>query len=185
MERSQTFGSFFADASGGEGDRCNYPTRLDTYGCGCAHACRYCYSKSLLDFRKMWDADHPKVASTADISKALRKVKPGTILRLGGMTDCFQPLERVYGATRQAIQMMNARGIGYLIVTKSALVADRAYTRIMDPELAHIQISVTSTSDEPNFLGERASKPSDRLRAAETLQEQGFDVSLRGFPVHT
>lgn len=77
---------------------------------------------------------------------------------------------------------MNARGIGYLIVTKSALVADKAYTRIMDPELAHIQISVTSTSDEPNFLGERASKPSDRLRAAETLQEQGFDVSLRVSP---
>lgn len=185
MDRSRQFGSFFADASGGEGERCNYPTRLDTYGCGCAHACRYCYAKSLLDFRKMWDENNPRVASTADISKALKKVKRGQILRLGGMTDCFQPLERVYGATRQAIQMLNARGIGYLIVTKSALVADKSYARIMDPELAHIQISVTSTSDEPNFLGERASKPSDRLRAAESLQEQGFDVSLRVKPIHT
>ena len=182
VERSESFGSFFADASGSEGERCNYPTRLDTYGCGCAHDCRYCYAKSLLDFRKNWHPDRPHVASTADISKALKKVKAGTILRLGGMTDCFQPLERVYGATRQAIQMMQARGIGYLIVTKSALVADRAYTRIMDPELAHIQISVTSTSDGPNFLGEKASKPSDRLRAAETLQKQGFDVSLRVSP---
>lgn len=182
MERSKEFGSFFADASGGEGDRCNYPTRLDTYGCGCFHDCRYCYAKSLLDFRKNWHPDKPHVASTADISKALRKVKRGQILRLGGMTDCFQPLGRVYGATRQAIQMLNARGIGYLIVTKSALVAGKAYTRIMDPKLAHIQISVTSTSDEPNFLGERASKPSDRLRAAETLFKQGFGVSLRVSP---
>lgn len=155
---------------------------MDTYGCGCAHQCNYCFARALLDFRGNWHPDNPSVASTADISKALKKVKRGQILRLGGMTDCFQPLERVYGATRQAIQMMNARGIGYLIVTKSALVADKAYTRIMDPELTHIQISVTSTSDEPNFLGERASKPSDRLRAAETLQEQGFDVSLRVSP---
>jgi DNA repair photolyase len=182
MERSKTFGSFFADASGGEGDRCHYPTRLDTYGCGCFHDCRYCYAKSLLDFRKNWNPDKPRVASTEDISKALKKVKRGQVLRLGGMTDCFQPLERVYGATRQAIQMLNARGIGYLIVTKSALVAEKSYTRIMDPELAHIQVSVTSTSDEKNFLGERASKPSDRLRAAQTLQEQGFDLSLRISP---
>lgn len=182
MERSRTFGSFFADASGGEGERCNYPTRLDTYGCGCFHDCRYCYAKSLLDFRKNWNPDRPHVASTADISKALKKVKRGQILRLGGMTDCFQPLERVYGATRQAIQMLNARGIGYLIVTKSDLVADRSYTRIMDPDLAHIQISVTSTDDAPNSLGERASRPSDRLKAAETLNEMGFDVSLRVSP---
>lgn len=182
METSKTFASFFADVSGGEGERCNYPTRLDTYGCGCFHDCRYCYAKSLLDFRKNWHPDSPHVASTAEISKTLMKVKPGTILRLGGMTDCFQPLERVYGATRQAIQMMNARGIGYLIVTKSDLVSDKAYTRIMDKELAHIQISVTSTSDEPNFLRERASRPTDRLRAAQRLQKLGYDVCLRVSP---
>lgn len=28
---ANSFGSFYADASGGEGDRCKYPTRLDTY----------------------------------------------------------------------------------------------------------------------------------------------------------
>lgn len=179
---SKGFGSFYAEAAGGEGERCNYPTRLDTYGCGCAHDCAYCYAKSLLDFRKNWNPEQPRVASTVDISKALRKVKAGQVLRLGGMTDCFQPLERVYGATRQAIQMMNARGIGYLIVTKSDLVADKVYTRVMDPELAHIQISVTSTSDEPNFLKEKASRPSDRLRAAERLSKAGFDVALRVSP---
>lgn len=182
MERSREFGSFFAEAKGGEGERCKYPVRLDTYGCGCFHDCAYCYAKSLLDFRKNWHPDNPSVASTSDISKALRKAKKGQILRLGGMTDCFQPLERIYGATRQAIQMMNARGIGYLIVTKSDLVADKSYMRAMDPELAHIQISVTSTSDEPNFLKERASAPSDRIRAAERLQKAGYDVSLRVSP---
>lgn len=179
---AKDFKSFFGDAGGGEGERCNYPTRLDTYGCGCAHDCAYCYAKALLDFRGLWRPDSPAVASTDYISRKLRRVRPGTILRLGGMTDCFQPAERVYGATAQAIRMMNARRIGYLIVTKSDLVASKQYMRLLDPELAHVQITVTSTSDEPNFLQEKATPPSLRLEAAKTLSKAGFDVSLRVSP---
>lgn len=176
------FKSFFNDAGGGEGERCKYPTRLDTYGCGCAHNCAYCYARGLLDFRGLWHPDRPAVASTDYISRKLRKVRPGTVLRLGGMTDCFQPAEEVYGATAQAIRMLNARRIGYLIVTKSDLVASKQYMRLLDPELAHVQISVTSTSDEPNYLREQAPAPSRRLRAAETLSKAGFDVSIRVSP---
>lgn len=179
---AQDFKSFFADAGGGEGERCNYTTRLDTYGCGCYHNCNFCYARALLDFRGLWHPDNPGVASTDYISRKLKKVKPGTILRLGGMTDCFQPAEEVYGATAQAIRMMNARRIGYLIVTKSDLVASKQYMRLLDPELAHIQISVTSTSDEPNFLGEKAVSPSRRMEAAERLHKAGYDVSLRVSP---
>lgn len=176
------YGSFYKEVKGGEGDRCKYPTRLDTYGCGCAHDCRYCYAKSLLDFRGNWHPDDPSVAPVDSIRCRLDKIESGTILRLGGMTDCFQPIERKYGVTLQTIRMLNSRGIGYLIVTKSALVAEKPYISLMDPDLAHIQMSVTSTSDEPNFLGERASRPSDRIRAAERLQEAGFDVQLRVSP---
>lgn len=174
--------SFYNDASGGEGDRCNYPTRLDTYGCGCAHDCNYCYAKSLLSFRKLWNPREPKAANHAEISKVLDKVEPGKILRLGGMTDCFQPIESELGITAMAISLMNKRGIGYLIVTKSDLVASADYMRILDGDLAHIQISVTSTSDEPNFLGESAAPPSKRIEAVETLSKAGFDVSMRVSP---
>lgn len=176
------YGSFYKEVKGGEGDRCKYPTRLDTYGCGCAHDCRYCYAKSLLDFRGNWHPDDPSVAPVDSIKCRLDKIESGTILRLGGMTDCFQPIERRYGVTLQTIRMLNSRGIGYLIVTKSALVAEKPYISLMDPDLAHIQMSVTSTSDGPNFLGERASRPSDRIRAAERLQDAGFDVQLRVSP---
>ena len=47
------FKSFYKEAGGGEGERCKYPTRLDTYGCGCYHNCSYCYAKSLLEFRNL------------------------------------------------------------------------------------------------------------------------------------
>ena len=179
---ARDFGAFFKTVEGGEGSRCSYPTRLDTYGCGCQHDCAYCYAKSLLSFRGLWNADEPSVASTEYIRRALRKVRPGEILRLGGMSDPFQPLEHVYGATAQLIRMLNARRIGYLIVTKSDMVASRDYIRLLDPELAHVQITVTSTDDGPNYLRERAPAPSMRLRAAESLAEAGLDVSLRVSP---
>lgn len=40
MERKE-FKSFYKTVGGGEGDRCSYPTRLDLYGCGCQHDCKY------------------------------------------------------------------------------------------------------------------------------------------------
>lgn len=51
MEHKE-FKSFIKTVGGNEGNKCHYPTRLDTYGCGCSHDCKYCYAKSLLDFRK-------------------------------------------------------------------------------------------------------------------------------------
>ena len=176
------FGSFLARPQGGEAERCKYPIRLDTYGCGCAHDCAYCYAKSLLEFRGNWNPKTPRIASVSDISKALKHVKAGDVVRLGGMTDCFQPIESVYLATAQAVKMLNARGIGYLVVTKGAIVADKQHMRLYDPSLAHFQVTVTSTSDEPNFLGEKASRQSERVEAAKRLQDSGFDVSLRVSP---
>lgn len=180
------FKSFYKEVSdSGEGKRCHYPTRLDTYGCGCAHDCSYCYAKSLLDFRGLWNPREPAVADIEEIRKELDKVKHGTILRLGGMTDCFQECEAKYRITYQTIKEMNKRGIGYLIVTKSNLVADDAYIRIMDKELAHIQITVTCLDDdmyrEKNY--EKAPLPSKRIAAIKKLQDAGFDVAIRLSPL--
>ena len=38
---STEFKSFFKAVGGNEGGKCNYATRLDTYGCGCQHNCAY------------------------------------------------------------------------------------------------------------------------------------------------
>lgn len=177
------FKSFIKTVGGNEGDKCNYPTRLDTYGRGCSHNCKYCYAKSLLDFRKMWNPDDPAVA---DINKIRRKIsklpKDTPAIRLGGMTDCFQPIEKKYGVTYETIKALNENNLPYLIVTKSALVADDKYIDILDKDLAHIQITVTTTDDDFSRTYENASVPSERISAIEKLQELGFDVQLRLSP---
>lgn len=177
--------SFFKTVGGNEGNKCHYPTRLDTYGCGCQHDCSYCYAKSLLSFRGLWDAQNPAVADIKKIEKRISRLPKGTVVRLGGMTDCFMPLELKVRNTYKTIELLNKYGIGYLIVTKSSIVGMDDYIGVMDRNLAHIQVTVTTLDDGfyTNHVYERASMPSDRLWAIEKLQDAGIDVAMRLSPL--
>lgn len=177
------FKSFYKTVGGNEGGKCKYPTRLDTYGCGCQHDCSYCYAKSLLSFRKLWDVQNPAVANIKSIEKVIKKIPKGTIVRLGGMTDCFQPLELRHRITYNTIALLNRYGIGYLIVTKSHLVANDEYIKLMRKDLAHIQITVTTLDDKKALEYEKASLSSKRIEAIKKLQNNGFDVAIRLSPI--
>ena len=180
MER---FHSFLKTAGGNEGEICTYPTRLDTYGKGCQHDCSYCYAKSLLTFRDLWNPQEPAVADIKEIRKALKQIERGTVLRIGGMTDCFMPLELEKRVTYKTIKELNRGGIGYLIVTKSHLVAEDEYMQLYDPKLAHFQITVTTLDDDLSLSYEKASIPSKRVAAILKLQDAGFDVAVRLSPI--
>lgn len=180
--RSKEFKSFYKTVKGNEGSKCKYPTRLDLYGCGCQHDCSYCYAKSLLDFRNLWNPNDVSVADINKVERKLKKIPKGTILRLGGMTDCFQPIENKYKVTYETIKLLNKYGIGYLIVTKSNLIADDRYIEILDKNLAHIQITITTTNDDLSLTYEKAPVPSKRIEAIEKLQKLGFDVQVRLSP---
>lgn len=183
----KSFSLFYKEVDGNEGSKCRYTTRLDTYGCGCQHDCKYCYAKSLLDFRGLWNPQKPVVGSMKQIHNAVLKAKRSgvKIVRLGGMTDCFQPLELKYRATYQTIKLLNKYKIGYLIVTKSSLVANEEYLKIYDKDLAHFQITTTCLDDElyKKLDYEKASLPSERIRAIKTLQDADYDVAIRLSPL--
>lgn len=173
---------FYKRVEGNEGDKCHYPTRLDTYGCGCQHDCKYCYAKSLLSFRGFWDAQNPKESDIEEIRKLVKRLPKDEVVRLGGMTDCFMPLEKEKRITYETIKALNEAGIEYLIVTKSAMIADDEYIAILSPQKAHIQLTVTTLEDSIASVYERASKPSQRIQAILKLQEAGFDVAIRISP---
>lgn len=168
------FKSFYKEVGGNEGGKCHYNKRLDLYGRGCQHDCSYCYAKSLLSFRGLWDEKEPAVADIAKVERKIAKLPAGTIVRLGGMTDCFQPMERQLHITYEAIKLLNKYRIGYLIVTKSDLICD--YMDILDKDLAHIQVTITWAPCEKAVNTER------RIRAVETLNDAGFDVAVRLSP---
>lgn len=161
---------------------CRYNARLDTYGRGCAHNCNYCYARHLLDFRGNWHPYEPAVASLETLREAVAELEPGSVIKLGGMTDCFQPAEGEHKRTLETIKMLNERGVHYLIVTKSATCVFPEYIEVYNKDLAHFQISVTNTDDYRGSRYETASPQSERIRAIETLSRRGFDTTLRLSP---
>ena len=170
---------------GNEGSKCKYSTRLDVYGKGCQHDCDYCYAKSLLDFRGLWNPEDPAEANIDKVRAKIAKLPKDKIVRLGGMTDCFMPKERQKGLTKETIKALNEAGIGYLIVTKSSIISDDDYIDAMDKKLAHIQVTMTTLSDDlyKKLRYEKASLPSHRLLSIWTLQSWGFDVAIRLSPL--
>lgn len=128
----------------------------------------------------------PETPAVADINKIRRKVAklPKELIRLGGMTDCFQPLELTERVTYETIKALNERDIPYLIVTKSDIVARDEYIDIMRKDLAHIQITITCFDDDlyKKLNYEKASLPSDRIKAVEKLFKAGFDTQIRLSP---
>lgn len=178
------FKSFFKEVKGNEGGKCHYPTRLDTYGKGCQHDCSYCYAKSLLDFRNLWDFQNPAVADIEKIRKKIAKLPKMPAIRLGGMTDCFQPLELEQRVTYNTIRALNEKKQPYLIVTKSEIVGFDEYIEVMDKELAHIQVTITCFDDDlyHKLAYEKAVPPSRRIQAVEKLYDAGFDVQVRLSP---
>ena len=139
-------------------------------------------AKSLLDFRGKWNETEPNKASLNKIAKTIKTIKPGTVIRLGSMTDCFQSLEKIHKTTYETIKLLNWYKVHYLIVTKSDLVANPEYLEIYNKELAHFQISITSTDSKKSQSIENAPLPNKRILAAEKLQNLGFDISVRLSP---
>lgn len=176
------FKSFYKTVGGAEGNKCYYNTRLDPYGKGCFYNCSYCYAKQLLDFRNYWHPNDVGVADIKEIEKRIKKIPSGSVVRLGGMTDCFQPIENKYRNTLNTINLLNKYNIHYLIVTKSDLIVTPKYLNILDENLAHIQISIATNNNEVLLKTDNAPCFETRKETIEVLHKNGFDVSLRLAP---
>lgn len=177
-----SFGSFMTTTNRKYNTWCKYNTRLDTYGCGCSHDCKYCYAKAILTPRKNWYPDYPRIAYITEIEKAILLLGKNEVIRIGGMTDCFQKCEMKERVTYETIKLFNKYHVNYLITTKSALVVSKEYLNLYDKELAHFQISISCTDNNKASEYENASSPIERIAAIEKLYEMSFDVSIRLSP---
>ncbi len=172
---------------------CHYPLRLDTYS-GCSHNCTYCYARNLLSKMGYWDTirpadpgqirkyfENPDSIGDRRIRDALRRRVP---VRLGGLTDCFQPKERAAKVTLEVLKILSEHQYPHMIVTKSDLVAQKEYTDVLDPELSYIQVTVVSNDKDTTGKIEKGAPPTERrLRTITKLSERGFFVAGRISPI--
>lgn len=160
---------------------------------GCEHGCIYCYARpgheylglsAGLDFESKIFAK-PETALLLKEKLASPSWEPKTVT-FSGVTDCYQPVERQMKITRGCMEVLRDFRNPTAIITKNQLV-----TRDIDifQDMAAydcicVMMSVTTLdSSVSRKMEPRASQPTLRLKAIETLAKSGIPVGIMIGPV--
>ncbi|MFD2265387.1 PA0069 family radical SAM protein [Lacibacterium aquatile] len=160
---------------------------------GCEHGCVYCFARPGhawlglspgLDFETKLSVK-PNIAQSLIDDLRAKTYKPAPIA-LGTATDPYQPIEREFGLTRQALEVLAAANHPVAITTKSPLVTrDIDILRDMAKKgLARVAMSVTTLDRTlARHLEPRAATPDKRLAAIAELTEAGIPTNISFSPV--
>ncbi|MEM6904151.1 MAG: PA0069 family radical SAM protein [Pseudomonadota bacterium] len=160
---------------------------------GCEHGCIYCYARPThtflglsagVDFeRRIFAKPHAAELLREAFNKP--RYEPQTIV-IGANTDCYQPVERQQGITRQVLEVMLEAKHPVGLITKSDLITRDIdlLAELAKDDLVHVGISVTSLDPKLSRLMEpRASSPAKRLAAIKALSEAGIPVRIMTAPM--
>lgn len=153
---------------------------------GCSHGCIYCDSRSSCYGIENFDEIKIKKDAIPILHNELRrKVKTG-VIGTGAMSDPYNPLERQYGLTRSALELINQYGFGACIATKSPLITRDidVLGAIQKHSPVIIKVTVTTYEDELCKIVEpRVVPSSERFKAIKALTEAGLFTGILMMPV--
>ena len=159
---------------------------------GCAHACRYCFSRAYharyrernvgSDFDKRVEV-RVNIADT--LRHELRRHRQGS-LAIGTATDPYQPIEGKYQLTRRCLEALVDYPMPTSIVTKGPLVVrDIDVLQKLDEKTdLTVFFSVPCVDAEVvRKTDPGTAPPRQRLRALRMLREAGIDAAVLCMPV--
>ena len=160
---------------------------------GCEHGCAYCYARNThhywgysagLDFeRKIIVKENAAALLAAEFQK--KSWKPAAIM-FSGNTDCYQPLERKLGITRQCLAVFEQFKNPVGIITKNHLVLRDLdiLEQLAQDNLVHVFVSITTLDPALRIAMEpRTSAIPKRWKVIETLATRGIPVGVMIGPV--
>lgn len=160
---------------------------------GCEHGCIYCFARpthAYLDLSPGIDFESRLVAKP-DLPQALRTMfgKPSwqpQVVAVGANTDPYQPIERQWQITRQALQVFAEFSNPLGIITKSNLVLRDLdlLVELSARGLVHVFVSLTTLDRTlARKMEPRAASPQKRLEAIEALSKAGVPVGVMAAPM--
>src|SRR5882762_2186564 len=149
---------------------------------GCEHGCIYCYARpshAYLELSPGLDFETKLFAKTnaAELLRA-ELSKPGYVpspIAIGANTDCYQPIERKFGITRQIVEILAECEHPFTLVTKSALVERDLdlLAPMAKKNLVKVFVSIGSLDRTlARKLEPRAASPQRRLDVLKALSEK-------------
>ena len=157
---------------------------------GCGHGCRYCfaqYSHTYLGTDKFFHEIFVKtnVAEQLDRQLSSRRWK-GEAIKLGGVTDSYQPIEEQYELMPQILRVLIKHENPVVITTKSALIErDLPLLKELAKKTAvHVSFSITTPKEDLEKLLEPGASPTkERFRALQLCREAGCTTTVMLVPV--
>ncbi len=160
---------------------------------GCEHGCIYCYARpshEYLGFSAGLDFESKimvKLDAAALLRDAFRRTawKP-QLVALSGNTDCYQPVERRLGITRECLGVFLDFRNPVGIVTKNSLILrDLDFLRQMaSMDIVHVLVSMTTLDPALTRVMEpRTSTPELRLQTIHSLAATGIPVGVNVAPI--
>jgi DNA repair photolyase len=160
---------------------------------GCVHACAYCYARpthEYLGFNAGLDFE-TRIVVKRHAARLLRerlsaKSWSAEPIVFSGVTDCYQPVERKFGITRECLEVAVECRQPIGIITKNALVLRDLdlLTDLARDRLVHVFVSLTTLHvDLARAMEPRTSTPAARLRAIETLARANVPVGVMTAPM--
>jgi DNA repair photolyase len=143
---------------------------------GCNHGCIYCYAEYMSRFtghKEKWG----DFIDIKDCEKPInmRRIIGHTVL-LGSSTDPYNPLEKKWEVTRNALKQLTVADTRVEILTKSPLVL-RDVDILRQLKDVHVGVSISTVDDGFARIIERyAPSPTSRVDAMRSLQAAGIPV---------
>ena len=160
---------------------------------GCEHGCIYCYARpshEFLGFSAGLDFE-TKIMVKKNAAELLEKAfmkkswKPETIM-FSGNTDCYQPVERKLGITRDILKVFLKFRNPVAIISKNALIQRDIdiLKQLAELNLVSVTISVTTLNrDLSRKLEPRTSVPKKRLETVEIMSKNNVPVGINLAPI--
>ena len=153
---------------------------------GCSHGCIYCDSRSDCYQIEDFDTVRCKKDALRIIERELSKKRIKGVIATGAMSDPYNPFEKQYQITRNALKLVDRYGFGIAIDTKSDLVVRDIdiLRKIKRHSPAIVKITITSGEDTLSKKVEpHVAVSSLRFAAIKALSEAGLYCGILLMPV--
>jgi DNA repair photolyase len=160
---------------------------------GCEHGCIYCYARNTheywgysagLDFERKIIAK-PNAAALLE-KQFMNKNWEVAPIMFSGNTDCYQPIERKLGITRQMLEvLLKFRHPAGMITKNQLILRDMDLLQEMSKlKLVHVMITITSLKEELRLKMEpRTATAKNRLKVIEQLSKANIPVGVMTAPI--
>ena len=148
---------------------------------GCSHGCIYCDSRSNCYHIDNFDVPRGKENALAILEKELAKKHDHGLIGIGAMSDTYNPKEKQYEQTREALKIISKYNFGVAIDTKSDLVLRDLdlLKEINKKNNVIIKFTITTPHDDLSKIIEPNVCPSSkRLEAIKKLTDNGIYAGI-------